>query len=121
MVNSQETIFCWVPVPELTMVVSSVATYLLTTCFIKQVNKHLPMYKLSTIYIPSRYLFFTYLPAIDSVEVHPQLCDNRHPVDGAVVGAGSLWQSCHKSSTWNGEAASQDPREDQSRMFVKLT
>jgi len=59
-------------------------------------------------------------PDIDSVEVHAQLSNNRHPVDGALVGAGSLWPSCHKSSTGNGEAASQDPTEDQSRMFVKL-
>jgi hypothetical protein len=26
----------------------------------------------------------------NSVEVHPQLSNNRHPVDGASVGAGSL-------------------------------
>jgi len=25
-------------------------------------------------------------PNINSVEVHPQLSDNRHPVDGALVG-----------------------------------
>jgi len=25
---------------------------------------------------------------INSVEVHPQLSDNGHPVDGALVGAG---------------------------------
>jgi hypothetical protein len=25
------------------------------------------------------------------VEAHPQLSHNRHPVDGALVGAGSLW------------------------------
>jgi hypothetical protein len=30
-------------------------------------------------------------PKINSVEVHSQLSNNRHPVDGAVVGAGSLW------------------------------
>jgi hypothetical protein len=30
-------------------------------------------------------------PNINSVEVHPQLSYNRHPVDGALVGAGSLW------------------------------
>jgi hypothetical protein len=30
-------------------------------------------------------------PDINSVKVHPQLCNNRHPVDGALVGAGSLW------------------------------
>jgi hypothetical protein len=29
-------------------------------------------------------------PNINSVEVHLQLSNNRHPVDGAVVGAGSL-------------------------------
>jgi hypothetical protein len=28
---------------------------------------------------------------INSVEVHPQLSDDSHPVDGALVGAGSLW------------------------------
>jgi hypothetical protein len=27
----------------------------------------------------------------NSVEDHPQLSHNRHPVDGALVGAGSLW------------------------------
>jgi hypothetical protein len=27
----------------------------------------------------------------NSVEGHPQLSQNRHPVDGALVGAGSLW------------------------------
>ncbi len=29
-------------------------------------------------------------PNINSVEVHPQLSNNRHPVDGVLVGAGSL-------------------------------
>jgi len=28
---------------------------------------------------------------INSVKVHPQLSNNRHPVDGVLVGAGSLW------------------------------
>jgi hypothetical protein len=28
---------------------------------------------------------------MNSVEVHPQLSDDSHPVDGALVGAGSLW------------------------------
>jgi hypothetical protein len=28
---------------------------------------------------------------INPVEVHPQLSNNGHPVDGALVGAGSLW------------------------------
>jgi len=30
---------------------------------------------------------------INSVEVHPQLSNNGHLVDGALVGAGSLWPS----------------------------
>jgi len=30
-------------------------------------------------------------PYTNSVEVHPQLRNNRHPVDGALVGAGSEW------------------------------
>jgi hypothetical protein len=31
-------------------------------------------------------------PNINSVEVHPQLSNNKHhPVDGALVAAGSLW------------------------------
>jgi hypothetical protein len=29
-------------------------------------------------------------PNINSVEVHPQLSNNRHPVDDALVGAGSM-------------------------------
>jgi hypothetical protein len=32
-------------------------------------------------------------PKINSVGVHPQLSKNGHPVDGALVGAGSLWQA----------------------------
>ncbi len=59
-------------------------------------------------------------PDIDLVEVHAQPSNNRHPVDGALVGAGSLWPSCHKSSTGNGEAASQDPTEDQSKDVCKV-
>jgi hypothetical protein len=36
-------------------------------------------------------------PFINSVEVHPQLSNNRHPVDSALVGAGSMWQiDCSK-------------------------
>jgi len=30
-------------------------------------------------------------PGSNPVEDHPQLSHNRHPVDGALVGAGSLW------------------------------
>jgi hypothetical protein len=29
---------------------------------------------------------------INSVKVHPQLSDNGHPVDGALVGVGSHWR-----------------------------
>jgi len=29
----------------------------------------------------------------NSVKDHPQLSHNRHPMDGALVGAGSLWPS----------------------------
>jgi hypothetical protein len=29
-------------------------------------------------------------PYTNSVEVHPQLSNNRHPVDGALVGAGFI-------------------------------
>jgi len=29
-------------------------------------------------------------PNINSVEVHPQVSNNGHPVEGALVGAGSL-------------------------------
>jgi hypothetical protein len=56
-------------------------------------------------YIPSTYQVITYFlqklvtkvkPNINSVEVHPQLSKNRmHPVDGAMVGAGSLWPFIH--------------------------
>jgi hypothetical protein len=31
-------------------------------------------------------------PNTNSVEVHPQLSNNQHPVDDLPVGAGSLWQ-----------------------------
>jgi hypothetical protein len=30
-------------------------------------------------------------PNMNSVEVHPQLSNNGHPLDGALVGASSLW------------------------------
>jgi hypothetical protein len=42
---------------------------------------------------------------INSVEVHPQLSNNRHPVDGVLVGAGSLMSRDHlfsiKLQAWN--------------------
>jgi hypothetical protein len=30
-------------------------------------------------------------PYTNSFEVHPRLSNSRHPVDGALVGGGSLW------------------------------
>jgi hypothetical protein len=30
-------------------------------------------------------------PYTNSVEIHPQPSNNRHPVDDVLVGAGSLW------------------------------
>jgi hypothetical protein len=53
-------------------------------------------------YKPSTYLLVTYFPTelvtkvkpnINSVEVHPQLNNNGHPVDNTLVCAGSLWPS----------------------------
>ncbi len=36
-------------------------------------------------------------PNINSVEVHPQLNNNWHPMDGALVGIGLLWPyTCKK-------------------------
>jgi hypothetical protein len=32
-------------------------------------------------------------PNINSVEAHSQMSNNAHPVDGALVGAGSPWSS----------------------------
>jgi hypothetical protein len=32
-------------------------------------------------------------PNINSVEVHPQLGNHRHPMDGELVDGGSLWQT----------------------------
>ncbi len=66
------------------------------------------MYKPSTYF--SNYLFsylFTYIyetlfltelvtkvkPNINPDEVHPQLSNNAHPLDGVLVGAASLWRT----------------------------
>ncbi len=63
------------------------------------------MYKPSTylvvIYFPTYLAIYeTYFPTelvtkvksnINSLEVHPQLSNNGHPVDGVLVGADSLW------------------------------
>jgi hypothetical protein len=40
-------------------------------------------------------------PGSNSVEDHPQLSHNRHPVDGALVGAGSLWPRFSHFGTWS--------------------
>jgi len=37
------------------------------------------------------YLFIYLFKLINSVEVHPQLSHNGHPVDGVLVSSGSLW------------------------------
>jgi hypothetical protein len=37
---------------------------------------------------------------INSVEVHPRLSNNRHPVDGVLVGAGSLWPKRSPKTKW---------------------
>jgi hypothetical protein len=58
------------------------STYLVVTYF----PTCLPIYQT---YFPSA-LVIKVKPNINSVEVHPQLSDNRQPVDGALVGAGSL-------------------------------
>jgi hypothetical protein len=49
-------------------------------------------------------------PNINSVEVHPELSNNRHPVDGGLVGAGALcgpstqgFLLCEESSSFRKE------------------
>jgi len=59
------------------------------------------MYKTSTwllityfpTYLPTYETYFLHKvkPNINSVEVHPELTNNGYRVDGALVGAGSLW------------------------------
>ncbi len=70
------------------------STYLLITYFLT----YLPMYEtFFPTYLPTYETYFlTELvtkvkPNINSVEVHPQLSNNGHPVDDVLVGAGSLW------------------------------
>jgi hypothetical protein len=48
---------------------------------------YLPIYET---YFPTE-LVTKMKPMMNSVEVHPQLSINGHPVDGALVGDGSLW------------------------------
>jgi hypothetical protein len=58
--------------------------YLVTSSYL---FSYLPMYEPNFLqnWLPRRNLH------INSVEVHPQVSNNGHPVDGALVGAGSLW------------------------------
>jgi len=49
-------------------------------------------------------------PNINSVEVHPELSNDRHPVDGGLVGAGALcgpstqgFLLCEESSSFRKE------------------
>jgi hypothetical protein len=58
-------------------------------------------------YLPIWDLFLTELVTmmkqnINSVELRPQLSNNGHPVNGALVGAGSLWapSSVHSQTVW---------------------
>jgi hypothetical protein len=64
------------------------------------------MYKLSiylvVTYFPTQ-LVIKVKPTINSVEVHPQLSNNRHPVDDALVVAGSVWptESITLTPSWS--------------------
>jgi hypothetical protein len=60
------------------------STYLLVVTYFPI---YLPIYDT---YFPTE-LVTKVKPNINSVEVHPQLSNNGHPVDGALVSAGSLW------------------------------
>jgi hypothetical protein len=59
------------------------STYLVITYF----PTYLPMFE--------SYFLYNWLPRwnriLTQVEVHLHLSNNWHPVDGALVGAGSLW------------------------------
>jgi hypothetical protein len=61
------------------------STYLVVTFFFSPT--YLPIYE--TYFLTA--LVTKVKPNINSVEVHPQLSHNRHPVHGAVLGAGSGW------------------------------
>jgi hypothetical protein len=49
-------------------------------------------------------------PGSNSVEDHPQLSHSRHPVDGALVGAGSLWPENEELKTGNNVSCKGDYR-----------
>ncbi len=40
-------------------------------------------------------------PDVNSIEVHPQLSHNRHPVDDVLVGTGSLWMTSGRGRSNN--------------------
>jgi hypothetical protein len=46
-------------------------------------------------------------PDVNSIEVHPQLSHNKHPVDDELVGAGSVWMSSSRgrrsNNNWEGQ------------------
>jgi hypothetical protein len=58
-----------------------------TNLLITYFTTYLPIYET---YFPTE-LVTKVNPNINSVKVHPQLSYNWHPVDGVLVGAGSLW------------------------------
>jgi hypothetical protein len=83
-------------------------------------------------YMPIWDLFPTELvtkmkPNINSVELHPQLSNNGHPVDGALVGAGSLWppSNVHSqtvlTSVKNYFSCQKDPQIFRGRLFQVST
>jgi hypothetical protein len=59
------------------------STYLVVTYFLTYLTIY-ETYFLTNLVIKVK-------PNINSVEVHPQLSSNGHPVDGAMVGASSPW------------------------------
>ncbi len=61
------------------------STYLVIYLF-----SYLPIYLLYEMYFLQE-LVTKVKPNINAVEVHPQLSNNRHPLDGTLVGVGSLW------------------------------
>jgi hypothetical protein len=103
----------------------------------------LPMYKPSpnlviTYFPTSLPMYETYFltelvtkmkPNINSVEVHPQLSNNRHPVDGVLLGAGSFMSWDHlfsnKLQSWNSTYLQLISTcicfEDQTRILQKCT
>ncbi len=106
-INGLESVFCCVPVHQLTILVSSVAFFYylptnnpqsycqqvgsknsLYTCINRLLTQQLPIFLPTYVcdLLPREKL------TINSDEVHPQLSNKGRPVDGALVGAtSSLW------------------------------